>query len=437
MRLTNMQLKEMLNRKIAPPIKDPLDFTIQLPPYTKYTLDNGIPVYMISAAEQETMLIDIVFPAGDWYESNPLQANASNHLMKNGTLHHSALEISEAIEFYGAYLNRSSHHDYANYTLHCLEKHVYNLLPTLQEILTKPSFPENELELYRRNMKQRLAVNLQKCDFVANRYIDQYLFGKDHPYGRYATMETYDELKRQTLVDFFSLHYAMENAKIFIAGNLPHDIIEQLNKYFGGTGDKKKKQNSTPDWKIDPAEEKKYRISNDPTSVQGAVRIARPFPNRYHPDFPKMQLLNTIFGGYFGSRLMSNIREEKGYTYGIHSSLYNFRQQSALNIQTEAGKNVCETTIEEVYHEMKRLKKEIIPEEELQLVRNYIIGSILGDLDGAFQVIQRWKNLLLNELDENYFYNQINIFKTTSAEELRELAIKYLNPEDFYELVVI
>ncbi len=191
------------------------------------------------------------------------------------------------------------------------------------------------------------------------------------------------------------------------------------------------------DLPIQPAEEKKYRIFNDENGVQGAVRLARHFPNRYHPDFSKMLVLNTIFGGYFGSRLMSNIREDKGYTYGISSQIYNFRQTSAINIHTEAGRDVCEAAIEEIYKELRLLQTTPVPAEELNLVRNYMIGSILGDLDGAFQIIQRWKNLILNDLDENYFYNNIRTIKTITAEELQLLAKQYFSPEDFYELVVI
>ena len=162
-----------------------------------------------------------------------------------------------------------------------------------------------------------------------------------------------------------------------------------------------------------------------------------PFPNRHHPDFIKTQVLNNVFGGFFGSRLMSNIREEKGYTYGIFSYLQNHLQQTAWVISTEAGRDVCEATVAEVYKEMELLRKEAVDDEELQLVRNYMMGAILGDLDGPFHIINRWKNLILNGLDENYFYNQINAIKTVSAEELQQLANKYLVPENFYELVVV
>jgi predicted Zn-dependent peptidase len=151
----------------------------------------------------------------------------------------------------------------------------------------------------------------------------------------------------------------------------------------------------------------------------------------------KVQVLNALFGGFFGSRLMSNIREDKGYTYGIHSYLQNHVQQSAWMISTEAGKDVCEAAIVEVYKEMKDLREELVDEEELLLVRNYMMGGILGDLDGPFQIIARWKNIILNNLTEQFFYNSINTIKTVPAEELQSLAQKYLQPEEFYELVVV
>jgi predicted Zn-dependent peptidase len=125
-----------------------------------------------------------------------------------------------------------------------------------------------------------------------------------------------------------------------------------------------------------PAEQKKYRISNDENAVQGAIRLAQTFPNRHHPDFKKVIVLNNLFGGFFGSRLMSNIREEKGYTYGIHSYLQNHLQESAWMVSTEAGKDVCEATIEEVYKEMERLRTAPVDDEELLLVQNYMMGSV-------------------------------------------------------------
>lgn len=426
----------MTNRTISPDIKDATDFSIRLPELERFTLDNGIPVYLMRAANQETIQLDVVFNAGSWYENEDLLAAATNYLLKNGSRRHSALEINETIEYYGAFVNRHCSTEFADLTLHCMASHAPKLLPVIREIITEASFPEEELSLYQQNMKQRLLVNLQKCDFVANRHIDTYLFGTYHPYGRTSSLLAYDALQRESLQGFHQKHYLFSQCRIFIAGNVSDEFLRQLNEQLGdrwSDGEPAQKK----DFALQPSAEKKFRIDNDPNGVQGAIRIARLFPNRYHPDFPRMAVLNTIFGGYFGSRLMSNIREEKGYTYGIYSSLYNQRQSGAINIATEAGKEVCEATIQEIYKEMKKLCAQPVPEEELSLVRNYIIGSLLGDLDGPFQVIQRWKNLILGDLDEHYFYNNVQTIKSISAEELQQLAQQYYQPEDFYELVVV
>jgi zinc protease len=427
----------MLDRSQAPNIKDAVAFDIQLKPYSYSQLDNGIPVYVIESNEQETIQVEFVFPAGTWYESANMVAGATNYLIKNGSSKYTALEINEMTEYYGAYLNRSCFHEYATYTLHCLSRKVSDMMPILEAVLLDPIFPEEELAIYQQNLKQRLTVNLQKSDFMANRKIDAMLFGTQHPYGRVSTYEAVDALHTETLKAFYKKHYTYQNCKIFIAGNVPENLITVLNQFFGKSNWNEGALVERVEIPFEPESQRKHREQLNENGVQGSIRMARPFPNRFHPDFSKMLVLNTIFGGYFGSRLMSNIREEKGYTYGIHSQLYHFRQSSAINIQTEAGKDVCEATIAEVYKEMERLRQEPIAEDELHLVRNFMIGSLLGDLDGAFQVIQRWKTLILNGLDEQYFYNNIQIVKSITQEELQALAQTYYDPSAFYELVVI
>ena len=294
--------------------------------------------------------------------------------------------------------------------------------------------PQEELDIYKQNMKQRLKVNLKKSDFVAGRLMDVYLYGEKHPYGKYSRLEDFDVLNREQLLDFYKKYYLQGKLVLFVAGKLPADMASLLDQYFG---DLPNNPVSLSEIVSHPSPEKKYRITNDETGVQGSVRMARPFPNRHHPDFMKVMVLNTLFGGFFGSRLMSNIREEKGYTYGIYSFLQNHIHDTAWMISTEAGKDVCEATIEEVYKEMKLLREEVVDEEELLLVRNYMMGGILGDLDGPFQIMGRWKNIVLNNLTEQYFYDSIHTIKTISAEELQFLAQKYLKPEEFYELVVV
>jgi predicted Zn-dependent peptidase len=278
-------------------------------------------------------------------------------------------------------------------------------------------------------------VNLKKCDFIANRHIDEYLYGIEHPYGKYSSREMFDKLTRDMIRGFHDEYYKHGHMMIFVAGVLPSDLYQQLNSAFGKLPFQKHvAERSHP---VVRASQKKHRVMNDPDGVQGAVRIARPFVTRKHPDFVPMQVLNALFGGFFGSRLMSNIREDKGYTYGIHSYLQNHMAETALMISTEAGRDVCEATVKEVYYEMQQLCAEPVEDDELLLVKNYLIGSVLGDLDGPFHIIGRWKNIVLNGLPADYFQTSMDIIRKVGPKELQELANKYLRPEDFYELVVV
>ncbi|MGL6068129.1 MAG: insulinase family protein, partial [Sediminibacterium sp.] len=173
----------MLNRKIQPPITDAVDFELKLKKCEHYTLNNKVPVYSLDAGIQEVVMIEWVFYAGNWYEQQNIVAATTNFLLKNGTKQKSAYQINEHFEFYGAYLNRSCYNETATITLHCLSKHVGVLLPVVAELITESIFPESELSIYKQNQKQRLEVNLKKCDFIANRLIDEYIYGIYHPYG--------------------------------------------------------------------------------------------------------------------------------------------------------------------------------------------------------------------------------------------------------------
>lgn len=426
----------MINRKIAPPIKDAVEFDLRLKPYDKYVLRNGVEVYAVNAGAEEVIQVEWVFWAGNWYEEQNLVAPATNFLLKNGTSKKTAFEINEHFDYYGAALSRACYNETATINLHSLTRHLDKLLPVVRELVTDAVFPQEELALYQQNNRQRLEVNLKKNDFVANRLIDEYLFGFQHPYGRYSRFEDLAALDRNSLQAFYDKYYKNGKCIIFVAGRLPPNIFEQLDASFGDlplhNNETLKRIHTTQ-----PAEEKKYRIINDPNGVQGAIRLARDFPNRHHPDFFGVQVLNALFGGFFGARLMNNIREDKGYTYGIYSYLQNHIQRGAWMVSTEAGRDVSEATITEVYKEMELLRNEQVDEDELMLVRNYLMGTILGDLDGPFHIIGRWKNIILNDLDESFFYKTIETIKTIPATELQVLANKYLDPKDFYELVVV
>lgn len=427
-----------LNRSIAPQIHDALDFDFNLAPINHDQLTNGIPFYWLSGGVQDLVEVDWVFPAGLWQEPKAAVALACGALLKNGTATKTAHQIHEAIEFFGATLQVNTGDDFSIVSLYALTKDLPLLLPIVKEILSEAAFPEEELALYKQNSVQRLLVSLRQSDFVANQKIDALLYGADHPYGRYSRVEKIEALNPDDLSTFYKQNYQWSGLRIFMAGKVGATERALINQHFGnitlGTEPKSTLTNQkTPLVSL----EKNLRITNDPNGVQAAIRIARSFPNRHHPDFPKMVILNTLFGGYFGSRLMSNIREEKGYTYGIHSTLQPRLHGGALVIQTEVGRDVLEPAIQEVYKEMNLLCLEAVSQEELLLVKNYLLGSLLGDLDGPFQILQRWRMLLLNNLDEAHFYQNVATYKSITPKELQSLAQQYFQGSDFIELAVV
>lgn len=425
-----------LDRTIAPPIKNAIDFDYVLPPINEDRLSNGLPFYWLNAGTQHVVEIDWVFPAGLWFEEKDAVAHAVTALLKNGTAHHTAQQINEALEFYGASLKVNPGNDFSSVTLHTLTKHLPHLLPIIYELITEAIFPEEELQLYKQNAIQRLMVKLRQCEFVANQKIDALLFGEAHPYGRFSKKDKIEALTREDLLSFYKSHFALANAHIFMAGNVGAQEVKWMDDVFG-KAPIIITEISQREYVAPPAAAQHIRLTNDPNGVQGAIRIGRLAPNRHHPDFAPLVVLNTLFGGYFGSRLMANIREDKGYTYGIYSSLGAYLHGGSLTIHTEVGKDVIDDAVKEIYKEMDLLCNEKADEEELLLVKNYLLGGLLGDLDGPFQVIQRWRSLILNGFTIEHFNHNISIYKNITTDELQLLAQQYFVAKDYVQVVVV
>ena len=214
----------MPDRKQAPKIVDAVNFDLRLKQADKFTLDNGVEVYAINAGAEEVLSFEWVFYAGNWYEEQDLVAATANFLLRNGTSKRTAFQINEHFEYFGSYLNRACHSETSTVTLHCLTKHVKELLPVVRELITDSVMPQDELDIYKQNMKQRLKVSLKKSDFVAGRMIDVYLYGEKHPYGKFSRAEDFDALEREQLLDFYKKYYQQGKLVMFVAGKLPADL---------------------------------------------------------------------------------------------------------------------------------------------------------------------------------------------------------------------
>jgi predicted Zn-dependent peptidase len=396
-------------------------------------LDNGIPVYVTSMGTQDVIRLEVVFDAGRPFEEKGLVSRATAALLKEGTRRHNAAEIAEALDFFGASLSQPFHLDTGNMVLYCLLRHFESVMPLFTEMLDSPVFPEDELQAFIRRNQKALKTDLAKTDVVAYRMVTEKIFGEDHPYGYNSSLEMYDQLERADLISHFERTYGIDNCRIFLSGKVDAAVIRTLNRHLGQLSRTGKAVSRS----IEVMAPASGHFSVDhPDAVQTAIRIGRRLFNRHHPDYSGFYVLNTILGGYFGSRLMANIREEKGYTYNIYSSVDVMKHDGSFYIGTEVGNEFTADTILQIREEMITLMEEPVDEEELSMVRNYMMGNFLSMLDGPFNVSEVVRALVNDELPFSYFSELVEKVSTIQAKELQELANKYLHPDDQWEVIV-
>lgn len=422
-----------LNRTMEPPIEIPKK--IHIPEVEKLTLLNGIPFYIIHSPNQDVLRIEIIFDAGNIHETQRLLALATNNLCDDGTINYTAKQIAEKLDFFGASLQTECTSDYASLTLFTLGRFLNDTLPVVFEIITKPVFPLEEIDTYKVQQKQKLSVNNSKVDFIARKIFNEQVFGPNHPYGYRASELDIEAITSDGMVNFHKLRYINNKITIIAAGNLTNEVKKGLNEIFAPFSFDLSKNNVIPNATIQ-VDNSSSMYSERQDALQSAIRIGRKMFNKTHPDFAGMSILNTILGGYFGSRLMSNIREDKGYTYGIGSGLVSFKQEGYFFITTEVGIDVTNPTLKEIYYEISHLQEVQITSDELKTVKNYLSGAFLRSIDGPFAQADKWKGIYFYELGYDYYYNYLETIRSITSAELKHLACKYLNKNDLIEVVV-
>ncbi|MCO5946977.1 M16 family metallopeptidase [Mucilaginibacter flavidus] len=421
-----------IDRKQAPEFRAIDNINLLRPAHQ--ALDNGCNVFCFNSGDQELVRIEWIFANQRYNPEKPLLNVAVNTMLTEGTNNMTQAQISDKVDFYGAFLQVDYGYDNSLVTLYSLNKHLQHTLPVIKDILTDSIFPEKELATYIRNQQQKLQVSLQKNDFVARRAFNKALYG-DTAYGLGADADTFKTLKRDDMLAHFKQMYQPSNCTIIISGKIEPQILELITDTFDKSWTNPDIKPDATQPEIKPSTEHFY-FTEKPDALQSAIRMGLPVINRTHPDFPALQVLNTVLGGYFGSRLMANIREDKGYTYGIGSGMSSLKHAGAMFIATEVGADVCKAAIAEIEKEINLLKSDLIPEEELSLVRNYMLGSLLGSLENVFSHADKFKNLYFAGLDYDYYDRYVETVKTISAERLKELANVYLDFDGFYKVIV-
>lgn len=400
-----------------------------------FRLDNGIPVWYLNLGSQDVVRAEFIFPAGNACHDNPLMPSLCNTMLQEGTQKKSAAEISEAIDRYGAFLELDTEKDYAFVTLYTLKRYYAETLQILIELISEASFPEREWNILLSNRLDSYRINSRKVSFIASKRFQELLF-TGSAYGTVLSEDSYTKAKREDAQNFYTRFYAWQYAKVMLSGKVDAEVLDATKKQLGSVNISGHEELPNQIWpKIEISADRHYFVER-PEAIQSALRIGRRMFTRMHPDFFGMKILSTALGGYFGSRLMANIREDKGYTYGIGSGMMSFKNEGWFYISTEVGTDVTADALKEIYLEIERLRTDLIPDEELELVRNYMLGSLLKSFDGPFEQVDRYKAVLLFDVDERYHLRYTEAIQNLDATSLRSLAQTYLQEKDLIELVV-
>lgn len=420
----------MLNRTIAP-ASFPIEL-IKFPEIVSTSLSNGIEIQTLSLGEQAVFKLEFTVTAGASIAEKAGIASLTSSLMKRGTNQRDATAIHQLFDFYGAFWDVQTNLDYSTFVLYGLSKHLKSLLPYVLEIIQDAIFPKEEFDKEIEIEIQKNKLNWQKTAFSASQLFRQELF-KNDSYGRVSTQASIEAICQSDLVNFHAKHWLNGMPQIFLSGNIGSAEIEAVQRTF----ERISTTHTNPpipfiDQGFNPKVKRDYREN----ALQSSIRLGMISMTRSNPDYFKFSVLNTLLGGFFGSRLQKNIREEKGFTYGISSSIVPMRRTGYWVVGTDVNNTNVEETCEEIRKEMRRLQNEKVGQEELDLVKNYLMGSFTGELTQAFDIAEKIKVIQLENLPLDFYDQfQAQILQCTS-EDLLELANKYLDPTNLHEVIV-
>jgi zinc protease len=382
-------------------------------------------LYWMKEVSDETTRIEFHFNAGSIRSIEKI-AGCVNSLLFSGTHSKSSIQINEELDSLGAFIDQELGQEVAIVSLYCLRKNAKEAVEIVLDSIQHVCFHEQEVADTIREKKQQYLISSEKVNILARREFQKQLFANSPNYARQIELADYDNITIEGLKKFHAEFYLHGLLKVVLVGNMDDNFVEAL------------KNKITPFAIQTTPEYESQFINNIGTfhveksdALQTAIRIGMPLFNKMNHDFIDFQILQTILGDYFGSRLMSNIREDKGYTYGIGSGLSEANKTGYFIIATEVGKEFVTATLHEIKYEIERLHNELVTEEELTLVKNYILGQLLKHADGPNAMMDLFMSVQLQGLDFDYYNRFIHRINTITAENICEVAKKYLTWDSF------
>ncbi len=405
--------------------------SLEMPRTESLTLRNGLRLYTLRADDFEVVRISFVFHAGSVTQNAPFVAGTTANLLAEGSSRLTGRQIAEQLDFYGSYFEASLDRDYVYISFCSLRRYFRETLKAAEEILLRPVFPEHEVETYCRKRRQQLAVERTKVDTLAREAFAGALFGPEHPYGIAYPESAYDTLERRSLTDHYRRLYTGGNAIAVCSGHVGEEELKAIVELA-----EQLPEGSAPELHFPEPESRPFVHIERPEALQSSLRIGRLLFTRNHPDFTGMQVVATVLGGYFGSRLMRNRPEQHAYTYGVMASAVNFDRAGYLAIATQVGAEVTRPALDEIFREIDRLRREPMGEEELILTKRILTGEMMRILDGPFGIADVAIENILSHEGEGAVNRQLQEIRTITPERIQSLARQYLDPERLVTAVV-
>ena len=406
----------MIDRSKPPVIPIPREFLF--PEYSQTMLSNGIRLILVEDHAQPLLSIHLVFRKGAAAESIPGLANFTAQMITRGTTSRSAQQIADEMDFLGGSLYASSAWDTTSVSLTVLTKFAIAGLNVFADVVCNASFPEDEIERYRLQALSYLQQNYSDPNYLASVALRYGLY-KGHTYGHAltGTLESIGGLKRQDCLAYYNDVFTPGNAFIVATGNITIDQLKQMLETALEGWEAKRSEPEQAEAST-PVKERKVVVCEKPEAAQTVLLVGFASPSLSDPDYPAMQFLNTLLGSVFISRLNANLREEKGYTYGVNSYIDVRRSSSSLVIGTSVGKDVTLPAVEEILGELQRMASEPITDEELDLTRKYMLGSFALRTATPNQVISLLSSLELFGLPPEYYEQYYKALAAITKEQL-------------------
>ncbi len=411
----------MLNRTISPEVKqiDKIDF---VKPQI-FDISKDVKLFFMKEVPNETARLDLYFDAGTINGDTGI-ASFVNGMLLSGTDEKTSTQINNEIDELGGFFESGVSNENAVVTMYSLRENVLPILKVMTDAIQNLVFHQHEVEELVNDRRQKFKTSMEKVSFLAQRAFQQRLFSESI-YGRVTNESDFDTISTDSLKQFFKKNYLNGLTKVVVVGDLTQDEIDEIIDLIGSWA-----SNTTTEFEKNIKNLKGYAHLVKDGAVQTAIRVGRMLFNKTHEDYNDFLILNTIFGDYFGSRLMSNIREDKGYTYGIGTMVAELHNVGYFIIATEVGKDVKDATMLEIQHEITRLQTELVGDDELNLVKNYLMGQLLKSADGPYSMTDLYMSVEPYGLDLDFYNTSIDSLNNITPERIQELAIKYLNWND-------